>query len=294
MNEKKIPIKLEIHYYLIDNIHAMDAFVYNECEHELLILIKELQSLLSLDNYTLDVEAISEGGIRSRLVLFIKDKQFILFALGLIGGVITTKLNEDRELNFLQKEKIKLEIKKLKKELNHDQPNDTINIEITDILNSDIKIVKRKSNYYSNLLKDSRIARVSTSLLDEENNIIGDEHIVERSQFKDYILDTDELESAIVEDAIIEIVSPVLKDNKIKWKGNYNGKRLSFTMDDFDFIRQILTEKVAFKKGTYIQCVLEIKRKLNELGELNIPVYSVQQIPEQYVQWIPEQSVQLF
>jgi len=28
--------------------------------------------------------------------------------------------------------------------------------------------------------------------------------------------------------------------------------------------------------------------------QMNIPVYSVQQIPEQYVQWIPEQSVQLF
>jgi len=28
--------------------------------------------------------------------------------------------------------------------------------------------------------------------------------------------------------------------------------------------------------------------------QVNIPVYSVQQIPEQYVQWIPEQSVQLF
>lgn len=31
-----------------------------------------------------------------------------------------------------------------------------------------------------------------------------------------------------------------------------------------------------------------------DIIELNIPVYSVQQIPEQYVQWIPEQSVQLF
>ena len=275
MNERPIPAKLEIHYYLKNDIHTMDAFVFNECEYELLILIKEFQSLLSLKNFTLDVEAISEGGVRSRLVLYFKDKQFVLLALGIIGGVLTTKLTEDRELNLLQKEKLKLEIQKLKNESNQDVSNDTIHVEITDIINSDIKIVKRKSNYYTSLLKDERIVQISTSVLDSEDQIIGDEYVVKRSQFKDFILTTDELESIYVEDAIIEIVSPVLKDKKISWKGIYEGKNLSFTMDDIYYIKQILTEKVGFRRGTSIECVLEIKRKLNEIGEVKIDGYNV-------------------
>lgn len=275
MNEQPIPTKLEIHYYLKDNAHAMDAFVYNECEREILILIKEFQSLIFLKDYTIDVEAISEGGIKSRIVLFLKDKQFVLFVLGLIGGVITTKINEDRELNFLEKEKLKLEILKLKKELNQDQANDTLHVSITDIINADAKIAKRKSNYYASLLKDERITKIGASILDAENQIIGEEKIVPRSQFREFVLNTDELESVIVEDAIIEIVSPVLKDRKIKWVGTFEGKNLSFNMEDFHFIKQILKEEVGFKRGTFIECVLEIKRKLNEIGEVKIAGYNV-------------------
>jgi hypothetical protein len=275
MSPTQIPTKLEIHYYLKDNVHSMDAFVYNECEHELLILFKEFQSLLSLKEYSIDVEAIAEGGIKSRIVLFIKDKQFVLFALGIIGGVITTKFNEDKELNLLEKEKLKLEIQKLKKELNQNQASDTLHVSITDIINSDIKIVKRKSNYYASLLKDERITKIGTSVLDSENQIIGEEKFVKRSQFREFVLNTDELESVIVEDAIIEIVSPVLKDRRIKWIGIYEGKNLSFKMEDLHFTKQILMEQVQFKRGTYIECVLEIKKKLNEIGEVKIDGYNV-------------------
>ena len=178
-------------------------------------------------------------------------------------------------MNLLQKEKLKLEIQKLKKELNQNQANDTLHVSITDIINSDVKIVKRKSNYYASLLKDERITKISTSLLDSENQIIGEEKIVPRSQFREFVLNTDELEPILVEDAIIEIVSPVLKDRRIKWIGTYEGKNLSFNMEDLHFTKQILMEQVQFKRGTYIECVLEIKRKLNEIGEVKIDGYNV-------------------
>jgi len=275
MNTNQIPTKLEIHYYLKDDTHSMDAFVYNECEYEILILIKELQSLLSLKDYTIEVEAITEGGVKSRLIVFIKNKQLMGLVLGIIGTVMASKLLEDKEMKILEKEKIKLEIQKLKKDLNPSSSNDTLHIEISDIINSDIKIAKRKSNYYSSLLKDERITKISTSVLDSENQIIGEEKFVARSQFRKFILDTNELESIIVEDAVIEIVSPVLKDRRIKWIGTYEGKNLSFNMEDLHFTKQILMEKVGFKRGTFIECVLEIKRKLNEIGEVKIDGYNV-------------------
>jgi hypothetical protein len=125
------------------------------------------------------------------------------------------------------------------------------------------------------LLKDERITKIGTSVLDSENQIIGEEKFVKRSQFREFVLNTDELESVIVEDAIIEIVSPVLKDRRIKWIGIYEGKNLSFKMEDLHFTKQILMEQVQFKRGTYIECVLEIKKKLNEIGEVKIDGYNV-------------------
>lgn len=275
MNSQPIPTKLEIHYYLKDDIHTMDAFVYNECEYELLILIKELQSLLAIKNFTLDVEAIAEGGIKTRLILFISDNQFYLSLLTIIGGILTTKISDKSEIKLLEKEKLKLEIKILERQLQKDTSNNAIPLEMADVISSGLKIAKRKSNYYTNLLKDDRIAKISTSILDSDNQIIGEEHIVERSQFNDFILTTDEFDSIIVEDAIIEIVSPVLKDKKISWKGIYEGKPLSFVMDDIEYIQQVITEKVVFMRGTFIECVLETKRKLNEIGEIKVNGYNV-------------------
>jgi len=136
-------------------------------------------------------------------------------------------------------------------------------------------LLKENRIYYASLLKDERITKISTSVLDSENQIIGEEKFVARSQFRKFILDTNELESIIVEDAVIEIVSPVLKDRRIKWIGTYEGKNLSFNMEDLHFTKQILMEKVGFKRGTFIECVLEIKRKLNEIGEVKIDGYNV-------------------
>lgn len=275
MNDVTLPEKLEIHYYLKDNEHVMNAFVFNECERELLTLIKELTSLLSLQDYSIDIEAISEGGVRDRILIILKNQHLVGFVLGIISTVITGKLADDSELKYLEKEKLKLEIQKLKKEQKVPQVSDTIIVKIADLINTHAKVAKRKSNFYANVLKDNRICQIGATVLDNSNRPIANEKIVKRKYFHDFVLDTNELAPVIIEDATIEILSPVFKNKKRKWIGTFEERSISFAMNDLYFIKQVLEEKVVFKTGTKINCVLRINKKLDEIGEVKISGYDI-------------------
>ena len=41
--------KIEIHYYLENDLHSMDAFIKNKAESELLKVFKEISDILELD-----------------------------------------------------------------------------------------------------------------------------------------------------------------------------------------------------------------------------------------------------
>lgn len=55
--------KLELHYFLQDNAHKMDAIVRNKCEHELLEIVKEITQSLGVE-LTIESEAFIEGGLK--------------------------------------------------------------------------------------------------------------------------------------------------------------------------------------------------------------------------------------
>ena len=93
---------------------------------------------------------------------------------------------------------------------------------------------------------------------------------VKRENFDYYILRSDDLPPVKDQRATIEIISPVLKDARYRWKGIYNkgGVTIDFYMQDEDFKKQMIDNKMAFSSGMCIDCVLEISRKLSELGEI--------------------------
>ncbi|SHE63545.1 hypothetical protein [Vibrio gazogenes] len=104
--------------------------------------------------------------------------------------------------------------------------------------------------------------------------------IVKRTDFKRFILHSNVLPVQIEDEAVIEIISPVLKAGKHKWKGVYQGESISFSMNDKDFKNDVLTEKISFTHGASIKCVLHIHRKLDEIGEVAITGYSVETVIE--------------
>lgn len=55
--------KFELHYYLNDESHQINAFLRNKCEAELLAIISEISAILDIE-VELVATAVKEGGFR--------------------------------------------------------------------------------------------------------------------------------------------------------------------------------------------------------------------------------------
>ena len=263
--------KIEIHYFFNnEQQHFMDAVVKNKCEHEILEIIKQIGVIL---DFEIDVEsyAFKEGGLREWFSIKAKSKTFTVLETIIITvliNVISNKLTTDNELVELQKKYYRQQIQKEPEKA----PEETARI-----ISYDLKIRKHKSNYYTNLKAYNKVKKVETSVLSQKNLPIKTSTI-NKHEFDNFILPSDNLPAFKDDEAIIEIVSPIIKPQKgksYKWKGIYKGAIIDFYMKDSKFKNDISNNKISFKNGTYIDCVLEIRQKINEVGEKYNSSYSV-------------------
>lgn len=271
---------LELHYYLDSNSHSMNAIVKNKSEAELIKLFSEVLDILNIE-IDLEFEAIKEGGIK-QIIKFLKKKKnrkklgkIALYLSAILSQIlviiISEHLKNDKELEKLNKEEKRLNIQKLKKELEKDSLDkeersiiiNNLIIEVSDTH----KIQVFKSRFYKSILKEKKVYQLSVTELDESYFPISPERILSRENFEKQILSTEDLNPTTIENANIEIVSPVLKQGNIKWKGIYNGKNISFTLLDSDFKNEVQNKKYSFSNGTSIKCLLEIVNTIDENGE---------------------------
>jgi hypothetical protein len=215
-----------------------------------------------------------------------------LVILTTIIGIILSRIPPrrksklDKEEQKLSIEEKKLHIELLKKEIEAKKlPEVNLNIEnINFIINNNIKIIKHKSNFYKNLKNYSKVNQISTTNLDANGSKIEEPIFVLRKDFDKYILESDDLESITDENATIEIISPVLKKGQFKWKGIYNNipSPIDFSMKDKEFKDKVVVEGIPFKNGTVIDCILEISRKIDDLGNVFNSNYSVLTVLRQH------------
>ncbi|MDO3696051.1 hypothetical protein QVZ41_14455 [Wenyingzhuangia sp. chi5] len=275
--------KLELHYYFdeSDSSHTMDAFIRNKCEFELLQIYNEFQRELGID-IKLETEAFEEGGLTELWTLMGKYPNQITILITLIIAAISriplkksSLEKQDLELSIAER---KLNIENLKKELNEKESPNHINIDVLNIIiDSNPKILKHVSNYYKQLNNYPKVKKISTTKLDEKKQILEETTYIKRTDFDKFIIENDDLEPTIDENATIEIISPVLKKGKYKWKGIYlkKEKTIDFYMKDKAFKQSVIAEGIEFKNGTFIDCILEISRKINEVGEIIFSSYAV-------------------
>lgn len=266
-----------IHYWLDDNSHSMNAVVQNRCEYEYLGIIREFAKIFNVE-IKIETTPLENGGIiRWFSVLVQNGIHNPNFAMGAIFGTLITtiiitpvqetikigiqRVFEDSELKMLEKEKLKLEILKLKEDINRSSSNNTIQ--------------KRKSNFYEQLSKAHNVNKISYCVVDSESQKIGSEVFVNRDEFSRYLLATDELPSQIDEKAEIEIVAPVLKRGRYRWLGIYNGQSIPFQMKSIEFRQKVQNGEVKFSNGSVMLCCLKIDKKIDTEGAEIITGYEV-------------------
>ena len=141
-----------------------------------------------------------------------------------INEILTrSQIDSDPKSLELVNEKTILEIELLKKELAaKDFKSDEDNLsKMVSLLDNNLKIAKHKSNFFDLLRSESKIIKISTTLLDKDGNILIQKE-VKRPDFNKYIIDDSILEPVVEKDISLEIIAPVLKRGKFKWKCYYS------------------------------------------------------------------------
>ncbi|WP_297576935.1 hypothetical protein [uncultured Deefgea sp.] len=288
----------EIHYYLEDYSHAMNAGVRNKCEAELLVIFQEVCSSLGFD-VSVETTAYSEGGLRECWQFLSREAVPIGVILAILSSLIsiaTTVLSripisdvdkearekEIQELTIVEKklavEEKRLILKKLSKEIEEGKVQKETIAKTAKAIEKNHKIQTRKSNFFKSLNSYNKVTAVGFTTLNKNKSPLEEEVFIARSEFSKFVLINNELPAEVVEGAIIEIVAPVLREGNYKWKGIFKGKPISFWMSDPEYKDQVLNRLVSFQRGNSIECVLHINKKVTDIGELEISGYSVKNV----------------
>ncbi|WP_318444939.1 hypothetical protein [Photobacterium leiognathi] len=286
MNKLPLANKFQMHYYFNDDSHSMDALVRNRCEAEIISIITDISNLLD-ENVLIEREAYREGGLRDIWKLANDNAGALTVIIGLATLIIPYLPKPESELELMQKEDLrlsieerKLNIKQLKAEIRTESVKTKTIEKVAEIVSYDYKIVTRKSNLYKHLNNYNKVTKFGVNGLYSHGEEVFPELQVPRSEFNRFILNSNMLPVKTVDEAIIEIVSPVLKQGNYKWKGIFEGSLISFSMKDDLFKNDVLDERVSFQHGSAIKCALNIYRKLDEIGEIVVTGYSVETVLE--------------
>lgn len=273
--------KIELHYYLGNESHLIDAFVRHKCATEILTIAKDLINAFGFNIAVLS-DVPTQGGFIENWKLAGENEDELTLVASVISLVLSKVPPSNKALEKMQKENLKLETKEKRSTIDRLKDELADGKKITNTLiqtaaaffEADFKLIKHKSNFYLALQKYNAVEKISTNIF-FDNTPIGKDRIVERQDFHRFILSSNKLPEQIIENAVIEVVSPVLKSGKYKWKGIYNEKAVGFTMKDEDYLKSVIKKEVSFQSGFSFQCILKINRVINDFGVIQVRNYTV-------------------
>lgn len=276
--------KLQFHYWFSDKSHTMDALVHNKCERELLELTKIVAKICGV-SIKMETEPSGKGGLKSWLTVSAKSpKKTPALKIALVNSLVAAsmatpnatsvqaileslanKLFADKEMDDAQRAQLHHEINQLKEQASALIP----------LIDQNTIIKKRRSNFYDLLRKYQKVKSISVTLTDDSKKPVTEEQLIAREGFTQYLITGNTTATQVIEQAQIEIISPVLMKGNHKWKGMYNGAAISFVMKSEDFMGLVQSGKVEFKSGSMITCTLQIEKKINGAGVERIIGYNI-------------------
>ena len=101
--------KLQLHYYLVNGSHTMDALVRNKCEAEVLAIIQEISNTLGFE-VIIESEPFQEGGLKEIWHLIGKNSNQLMVLLTFVMLILSRIPVADHEQDALTKDLTRLSI----------------------------------------------------------------------------------------------------------------------------------------------------------------------------------------
>ncbi|NOJ21205.1 hypothetical protein [Vibrio coralliilyticus] len=286
MDKQVLANKFQVHYYFNDDSHSMDALVRHQCEAEIIAILFEVATTID-ENIQIESEAHQEGGLRDIWKVANANAGILSVIVGIASLAIPLLPKSDSELERLQKEELrlsieerKLRIEKLKAEVKSERVTSETVSKVAEVVNENYKVITRRSNLFKYLSAYPKVTKIGINGLTESGSDAMPELHISRAVFKKFVLPSHRLPIQTIDDAVIEIVSPVLRQGNYRWKGIWQGQNISFTMKDISFKQDVLSKQISFQHGSCIRCVMNIRSKLDHIGKIVITSFSVETVLE--------------
>ncbi|WP_304959161.1 hypothetical protein, partial [uncultured Parabacteroides sp.] len=235
----KFDNKLELRYYFNDKSNYMDAMIKHRSEKEVLSLIRTLADMLDIKMTVYCESFAQQEGFREIWSVAGENSRLISVLLNLFMQVWTRPSllvggQPVVDRSAADEEKMQREIALLRTNLRKKSPGITVTRELVELLSASPRVCKCKSNFYESVRGYPKVTKFTLRELNAGNRSRSGSLEVKREQFDYYILRSDELPPVKDNKATIEIISPVLKDARYRWKGIYNkgGETIDFYMCD--------------------------------------------------------------
>lgn len=260
MSENSKKQRLGIHYYFDDDSHSMNAFIRNQMEKNYLDIITEIARILGAE-VKIESQAREDGGVKENIIIILLAGNLLSYFAPSINDIVTYYATGGYERDKLENRLKELQIERyeIENEVEKQKLQDLIKNKSKELYESQ-KIRRSFSNFYKKAKQYEKLTQIGYK------GSKDDEIIIKRDEFGYFVLDTSS-DVEFDDDASIEIISPVLKEGKFKWKGIYKGEKIDFSMGDYGFKQSVIEKKHNFENGSTIISKLEIKNTFDELGE---------------------------
>jgi len=317
---KREPGQFQVRFQFGDQSHSMDALVLHACEAELLTILKEVGKQLDVEFRIEAVayqegsltwlltfvgkHATALSLIGTAVTAICSATVWMTYQSTLLRQQIEQNdfaLGRDRTLaeqqieqNALAIKKARLELKRLEEEQSpaaakapSTAATKPLNFssgptaaEVVPALLSNQRIVKSRSEFYSNLLAYDKVSAVGFA--PNHKPSLVDEVVVPRAGFRSYLVMPTELEPTVIRDAEIEIVSAVFKRGSFKWRGLLEKQAIAFDLCDDEFLSKVDRKEVKFQSGTTLICDLEIQLRETISGTPEPHAYTVRNVTRHF------------
>lgn len=275
--------EFQIHYHLNqEDLHQMDARVFNECERQLLDAFDIVKTFTG--GYNIEIAPKKKGGLIEILVIP---------AITIIGYETVKNLFDALIQKFFSSTQTKLTNTKDRIEILEKIKSGNLTKEEAEILVDDKKIRKCVSNYFKSLDKANNVTYVDASANAKgEIEPFSSAQIVKADFSKKILSDTTIEDKTETAGTTIRILSPVLQQgyNKVWW-GYYSGEKIEFRVLDKEFLAQVYNNEIKFGSNTSITCTLvtSIKHKIENGEEMDVKIeYAVKDV----IQWEDDNTFQ--